>query len=230
MKKIVIIDDSNPFVMLVKHLLEDENVLVDSFEDAVDFLRIPSRITAYDLIILDINLPGMNGLQVLEELKSKPATRDVPVLLLSGDSRSEIVVKGIRRGAIDFLTKPVDPPQLLERVMKHLQPEGKAGSMSVNPHTDPTDSESVPAEPLTEAEQLEVDVMLSGDHQTDDVSQEEPYSQALGNMPDDSSSASEQEHPSQQEEDNEADTNRSQDAPSDDEKNAKASVSDAADS
>ncbi|MEW4371151.1 response regulator [Paenibacillus kandeliae] len=164
MKKIVIIDDSNPFVMLVKHLLEDEQVLVDSFEDAVDFLRIPSRIAAYDLIILDINLPGMNGLQVLDELKSKPATRDVPVLLLSGDSRSEIVVKGIRRGAIDFLTKPVDPPQLLERVMKHLQPEGKTGSDILDTQEE-TDHIQSPFHEEMETESSEPAVTLTGDHQ-----------------------------------------------------------------
>lgn len=168
-KKIVIIDDSNPFVMLVKHLLEDEQVLVDSFEDAVDFLRIPSRITAYDLIILDINLPGMNGLQVLDELKSKPATRDVPVLLLSGDSRSEIVVKGMRRGAVDFLTKPVDPPQLLERVMKHVQPEGKTGSERLDDQQETDDIKSPFSEALeTDSSELAVTLENESSESTPD--------------------------------------------------------------
>ncbi|GGJ15216.1 response regulator [Paenibacillus hunanensis] len=120
MKKIGIVDDSSPFVMLVKQLLEPENVVVESYEDAIEFFRIPSRITGYDLIILDINLPDRDGLDVLDQLKRTEATRDIPVLLLSGDSRPEMVRKGVRGGAIDFLTKPVDPPQLVERVMGHL--------------------------------------------------------------------------------------------------------------
>ncbi|WP_322906920.1 response regulator [Paenibacillus campi] len=120
MKKIGIVDDSNPFVMLVRQLLEPEDVLVESYEDAAEFFRIPSRITGYDLIILDINLPNRDGLDVLDQLKRNAATRDIPVLLLSGDSRPEMVRKGVRSGAIDFLTKPIDPPQLVERVMGHL--------------------------------------------------------------------------------------------------------------
>ncbi len=120
MKKIGIVDDSSPFVMLVRQLLEPENVVVESYEDAAEFFRMPSRITGYDLIILDINLPNRDGLDVLDQLKRTEATRDIPVLLLSGDSRPEMVRKGVRGGAIDFLTKPVDPPQLVERVMGHL--------------------------------------------------------------------------------------------------------------
>ncbi|CAJ1316969.1 response regulator [Paenibacillus sp. PK4536] len=120
MKKIVIIDDSAPFTLLIKQLLETEDVIVESYEDAGDFLKIPSRITGYDLIILDIHLPDVDGLHVLENLKNKPATKDIPVLLLSGDSRSEMVIRGMRMGAIDFMTKPIDPAQLIERVLDHL--------------------------------------------------------------------------------------------------------------
>lgn len=120
MKKIVIIDDSAPFTLLIKQLLETEDVIVESYEDAADFLKIPSRIIGYDLIILDIHLPDVDGLHVLESLKNKPATKDIPVLLLSGDSRSEMVIRGMRMGAIDFMTKPIDPAQLVERVLDHL--------------------------------------------------------------------------------------------------------------
>lgn len=121
MKKIVIIDDSAPFTMLIKQLLETENVMVESYEDATEFLKIPSRITAYDLIILDIHLPEVNGLHVLDQLKNKSLTKDIPVLLLSGDSRSEMVIRGMRMGAVDFMTKPIDPAQLIERVLDHLE-------------------------------------------------------------------------------------------------------------
>ncbi len=153
MKKIGIVDDSKPFVLLVRQLLESENVVVEAFEDAIEFFRIPSRIPSYDLIILDINLPDRDGLDVLAQLKRTDALRDVPVLLLSGDSRPEMVRKGVRSGAIDFLTKPIDPPQLVERVLGHLgivdADEEESIQEEVDQHEEANEQEST--DPVTES-------------------------------------------------------------------------------
>lgn len=115
-KKIAIVDDSSPFCLLVKILVEMERNTLDIFTTAGEFLKVPSTASSYDLIILDINLPGENGLTVLKYLKSKPATMFIPVMLLTADSRIETIITGKKLGAKDFLTKPVDPQQLLDRI------------------------------------------------------------------------------------------------------------------
>jgi DNA-binding response OmpR family regulator len=115
-RKIAIVDDSTPFCLLVQQLLETDNCTVDMYNTATDFLRIPSRLKVYNLIIMDINLPDMDGLTALKTLKSDPITEAIPVLLLSGDSRANTVKTGVKFGAKDFMTKPIDPAQLIERV------------------------------------------------------------------------------------------------------------------
>lgn len=94
---------------------------MDSYKTAHEFFKISSRIKSYDLIIMDINLPDLDGLSALKMLKSDPATESIPVLLLSGDSRSTTIVSGVQLGAKDFITKPIDPEQLIERVGLLLQ-------------------------------------------------------------------------------------------------------------
>jgi DNA-binding response OmpR family regulator len=83
---------------------------------AEEFLRNSSKVTSYDLVILDINLTGINGLSALEKMKAMPGADSVPVLLLSGDSRALTVIAGMKLGAQDFLTKPIDPDLFIERV------------------------------------------------------------------------------------------------------------------
>lgn len=120
-KKIALVDDSSPFVLLVRQLLETVNCEVDGFGTAEEFFVRPAEIPQYDLIILDIHLPEQNGLNALELLKADPLTRSIPVLLLSGDSRAKNVVEGAQKGAQDFLTKPIDPQELIARVIGMLK-------------------------------------------------------------------------------------------------------------
>lgn len=114
-KQIALVDDSSPFCLLVKQIFEDRYE-VTSYSTANEFLSILSRITNYDLIVLDINMPGMDGLDALTKLKSNPDTQSIPVLLLTGDARKDTVLKGMKLGAKDYLTKPIDPLLLDQRV------------------------------------------------------------------------------------------------------------------
>ncbi|WP_171650031.1 response regulator [Paenibacillus foliorum] len=119
-KHIALIDDSSPFCLLVKQIFEDQYE-VDIYSSAVDFLSVISRITHYDLILLDINLPNMDGLEALTKLKSLSKTRSIPVLLLTGDARKDTVVRGIKLGAKGYIAKPIDPLLLEERVTELLE-------------------------------------------------------------------------------------------------------------
>ena len=74
-----------------------------------------------DLILLDINMPEISGLDPCRSLKNNPATKEIPVIFLTGCSDSEEVVKGFEIGAVDYVTKPFRPNEVLARVTTHLQ-------------------------------------------------------------------------------------------------------------
>ena len=75
-----------------------------------------------DLILLDINLPDMNGMEVCGALKSNPKTRHIPVLMLTGEAREvSSRVKGLDLGAEDYLLKPVSPRVLVSRIKSILK-------------------------------------------------------------------------------------------------------------
>lgn len=114
-KKIALVDDSSPFCLLVKQIFEDRYE-VDSYTSAEDFISLVSRAASYHLIILDLHLPGMDGLDALTRLQSTPATHNIPILLLTADSRKDTVIRGMRLGAKDYMIKPIDPTLLDERV------------------------------------------------------------------------------------------------------------------
>ena len=69
-----------------------------------------------DLILLDIVMPEMDGYETIHELKSNPATKNIPVIFLSGMSAMQDIVKGFELGAVDYITKPFSPPIVLARV------------------------------------------------------------------------------------------------------------------
>ena len=78
-----------------------------------------------DLIILDIEMPEMNGFQTMEALKSNEQTRNIPVIFLTARSDSESELKGLSLGAADYIYKPFSPPLLLKRIEVHLLVESQ---------------------------------------------------------------------------------------------------------
>lgn len=74
-----------------------------------------------DLILLDIDMPGMSGLDVCRSLKSNPHTKNIPVIFLTSHAEKEMTVEGFRLGACDFMTKPFDPDELMMRVKTQLE-------------------------------------------------------------------------------------------------------------
>ncbi len=74
-----------------------------------------------DLVLLDVNMPRLDGLQVLAKMRQNPQTRLLPVILVTGQFETEDKVRGFDAGASDFLGKPWDPPELVARVRAHLR-------------------------------------------------------------------------------------------------------------
>jgi putative two-component system response regulator len=112
---ILVVDDDPAIVHLLRRLLSAQGYIVESVPDG------PSAVCAVrerppDVVLLDVLLPGMTGYDVCRQLKHDPATRLLPVVLISGLSEQAQRVEGLKAGADDFLTKPIEVNELLARV------------------------------------------------------------------------------------------------------------------
>jgi DNA-binding response OmpR family regulator len=115
-KKILIVDDDPMIRHLVKAMLDAEGHEVFTAEDGlqgVEFLDSLPRPLELNLIILDVIMPGMNGLDVLTRLKLHSHTQNIPVLMLTGESKAEDIMAGYTIGADYYITKPFTRQQLL---------------------------------------------------------------------------------------------------------------------
>ncbi len=115
MKKILVVEDEKNILNLIKINLEPEYEIITAMSG--DEALVVVKKTKPDLVILDINLPGMSGWEVCRRFKKMPKIKNVPVLFLTGlsDSDDNLAISEIL-GAHDFLTKPFDPEQLVEYV------------------------------------------------------------------------------------------------------------------
>ena len=75
----------------------------------------------FDLILLDIIMPEINGYEVCDALKKNPQTQDIPIIFITAKSDSEDVIKGFSLGGVDYITKPFHPLEVLARVSIHLR-------------------------------------------------------------------------------------------------------------
>jgi DNA-binding response OmpR family regulator len=119
-KTIAIVDDEEDIVELVSHHLKREGFLVKEFYKGRDFFSYLNSIIP-DLVILDIMLPGIDGLEICKILKSKPKTRSIPIIMLTAKAGEADVVVGLELGADDYVVKPFSPRELVARVKSILR-------------------------------------------------------------------------------------------------------------
>lgn len=110
MSKILVIDDERSIRNTLKDILEYEKYEVDLAEDGKKGLEMVKQ-TEYDIILCDIKMPGMDGIEVLEQLNS--IAPDSPVVMISGHGNIDTAVESIKKGAYDFIEKPLDLNRLL---------------------------------------------------------------------------------------------------------------------
>ena len=108
----LVVDDDDRIRELVKQYLEDNNFLVTSAKDALD-ARKKLEIVKFDILILDIMMPGESGLSLTKEVKKKSST---PIILLTAKGETQDRIKGLELGADDYLGKPFEPNELLLRI------------------------------------------------------------------------------------------------------------------
>lgn len=116
---ILVVDDTPANLTLMTGLLQDEYQVraVTSGEKA---LKIAFSDNPPDLILLDIMMPGMDGHEVCQRLKADAAVGEIPVIFLTAMSEAEDEEKGLKLGAVDYITKPVSPPIALSRIKTHV--------------------------------------------------------------------------------------------------------------
>ena len=124
MPKVLVVEDEPAVRDVVEHALSREGIGttgVGDGETALEKLRGPDP---FDLVILDVMLPGMDGVSVCRELRAGAAgeaSREVPVLMLTARDDETSVVVGLEVGADDYVTKPFRPRELVSRVRAHLR-------------------------------------------------------------------------------------------------------------
>lgn len=114
-KKILIVEDEKDVLELIRYSLDKAGYATDTALTGQEALY--SAIdNKPDLILLDVMLPEVDGLEVCYNLKSNPATQNIPVIMLTAKSTEADIVKGIEMGADDYITKPFSPRVLLARI------------------------------------------------------------------------------------------------------------------
>jgi CheY-like chemotaxis protein len=117
-KLIMLVDDSISYLKLGQNVLGEKFTVITVPSAAKMFSLLDANRPA--LILLDIEMPEMNGYEAIKLLKSKEETRDIPVIFLTGDTDPENKAEAFRLGAADYIVKPFPPSALLERIEKFI--------------------------------------------------------------------------------------------------------------
>ncbi|HKU53587.1 MAG TPA: response regulator transcription factor, partial [Nitrospira sp.] len=129
-KKILIVEDEQDILQLVKHYLEKEGFRPVTAMSGLEALK-KVKEDKPDLVVLDLMLPEMDGLEVCKRLRSVPDTAMLPILMLTAKAEESDTIVGLELGADDYVTKPFSPKALVARVKALLRRVERA------PSTDP---------------------------------------------------------------------------------------------
>ena len=134
MQRILIVEDSPTMRVLLSSALEDlgSPVKITEAESGFEALRCLPR-EAYDLIVTDINMPDINGLELVSFVKSNPAYRSIPLIIVSTEGSERDRDKGLELGADAYLVKPFDP-KVLWQVAQDLLARPRSGPSAGDGH------------------------------------------------------------------------------------------------
>lgn len=119
MPLVLIVDDSPTEVHVMKKALERHGFRTATAADGAEGIRLAREIHP-DLIFMDIVMPGMNGYQATRTLANDPATRSIPIVMVTSKGQETDKIWGLRQGAIDYMVKPVSPDQLVAKAQATL--------------------------------------------------------------------------------------------------------------
>ncbi len=120
-KTILVIEDNEQNLYLVRFLLEGSGYTVAEANDGRQGIEAASRLRP-SAIILDIQLPGMSGYAVAEEIRNHEALRTVPIIVVTSYAMAGDRERALATGATDYIEKPIDPDTFVARIRKHVEP------------------------------------------------------------------------------------------------------------
>ena len=126
-------DSERSMVMIVDDNISNLKVAKNALAGSYEVFTVPSAAKMFDLlernkpklILLDVDMPEMDGFEAIKILKANPATSDIPVIFLTGMDSSESVIEGLALGAVDYISKPFIPQLLQKRVELYLTLEAQ---------------------------------------------------------------------------------------------------------
>lgn len=128
---ILIVDDEEDILELIKYNLKSEGYQILTAQTGEAAIKI-ARQSQLDLLILDLMLPGIDGLEVTRYLKNNASTRDLPIVMLTAKGEESDVVTGLELGANDYISKPFSPKVLIARIRAILRRRRKQSEDSGN--------------------------------------------------------------------------------------------------
>ncbi len=118
-KKVLVIDDERALAELLQVNLELEGFLVAKAHSGIEGLnKLPTE--KPDIIMLDVRMPGLDGFEICRRLKADPATKPIPVIMVSAFAQQTDIQKGLDAGAADYVKKPFDVVKVVELIKKTL--------------------------------------------------------------------------------------------------------------
>jgi len=120
--RILAIDDDELVLLSIEELLATEGFAVTTAPGGKAGLEVAGRAT-FDLVLLDLVMPGLSGFEVCKALRAMPAFRDVPIVMLTAKAAPADREQGLAAGATVFLPKPIHPEKLLETIRTALRPQ-----------------------------------------------------------------------------------------------------------
>ncbi|SOD99897.1 HD-GYP domain-containing protein [Caenispirillum bisanense] len=118
-ERLLIVDDEPINVKVLVDLLRDSHALVVAKDGPQALSRLEGDVLP-DLVLLDVMMPGMDGIEVCRRIKADPRTADIPVIFVTALGQTHDETLGFATGAVDYITKPISPPVVLARVATHL--------------------------------------------------------------------------------------------------------------
>lgn len=121
--KILVVDDSSTNIVLLEAILNGQGYQIETAQSVKEAFQIIKK-EAVNLILLDLLMPKVSGYDFLKEIKSNNSTKDIPVIIVSAVSDPENRKKSIEMGALDFINKPIDIQDFLNRIETILKKKG----------------------------------------------------------------------------------------------------------
>ena len=122
--RVLLVDDDDGIATLVRHRLERNRMEVERIDDGSDAFALfedEQRTSTFDLVVLDMKLPGIGGFELLTALREREGERRLPVIMLTSMGRESDIVRAFDLGADDYVLKPFSPVELLARIHRLLR-------------------------------------------------------------------------------------------------------------